>query len=118
MASDGPLFGTLTKKQKEDVIKTVAKEAAKRFIVYRDALKTSVDFKTPNSEGRLALYRARLPEVWAQVQATNPAIYKTQIEEWTKMEIRSAARQLSPFNPFAPKSGAPVNTPQGQQGEL
>lgn len=118
MSSDGPIFGTLTKKQKEDVIRTVAKEAAKRFQTYRDALKTSVDFKTPNAEGRLALYRARLPEVWAQLQTSNPAIYRQQIEEWTRMEVRSAARQLSPFNPFAPKSSAPVNVPQGQQGEL
>lgn len=115
---DGPLFGTLTKKQKEDVIRTVAKEAAKRFQVYRDTLKSSVDFKMPNSEARLALYRARLPEVWAQIQASNPQIYKTQIEEWTKMEIRSAARQLSPFNPFNPKSSEPANIPEGQQGEL
>lgn len=112
---DGVVFGSLSKVQKDKVLDRVAKLSADRFKSYVRTLKQSMDFKRPAPEERLAYYRTRLPQVWAVLQSQAPQLYSQQLREWVNMERRAAQRQLSPWNPFNPKSGAPAHTPPNQQ---
>ena len=109
--SYGALFANLTKDQKQEVIKRVSKESAKRFKAYMEALRGTMDFKKPTTEDRLAFYRTRMPQVWALLQMQRPDLYKQQMEDWVKMELRRAQFQLSPWNPFAPNSDSPADFP-------
>jgi hypothetical protein len=112
----GALFGELSKKQKDEVIKEVGKEAAARFKTYLSALKGSMDFKLPTSDRKLMFYRTRMPEVWAQIQNVNDDLYKKQMKEWQDLEVRNQRRMLTAWNPFNPKSSEPAHIPDDMQG--
>ena len=101
-------FGMLSKTQKEQVLKLVAKESARLFKIYKQSVREALAFKSLPEAEKLQMYRARSEEVWARIQAQIPRIYQEQISEWQIYEMRAAHHQLNQWNPFGAKSNQPA----------
>lgn len=111
------VFGSLNKKQKQDVIDAAAKEAAKLFKTYKQELITSIlEFKALPDVQKLEMYRARTEDVWAAVQEFSPKLHEQQLSEWQLMEEQSMHRATSPWNPFQPKSASTAYQPGDLNG--
>ena len=106
-AGDGTFFAHLDKQQKQEVINRVAKEAAKRFQNYRNAIHSAFDFRELDSQGRLALYRARTTGEWSQKQEAFPQEFKDQLRDWYFLErrIRAQSRPVQSELPFETPGG-------------
>ena len=87
--SPGVFFGLLEQKQKEQVLQSVAKEAAARFEIYMKAIRTSSGLRELTGQQRLEAYRLRLPDMWGRLQARFPNEYDRQLQDWRRLETRS-----------------------------
>ena len=104
-------FGTLDAKSQETVLEEIGRDAAILYKDYFDSLVNAFKFAKPRAGDRLEFYRNRMPEVWSQLQQSDPALYDTQIKDWQKIELSQMQRQLAAFNPFFErdrKSGMPA----------
>ena len=108
--SDGLLFGALTVKQKEIVLNLVADMAAERFEEYVDAIEQAFDFRQPSTQSeKLALWRSRQHQEWAQIQSQNPKDYEDQVKSWVNMERLNAFMRLHPKQSISAGSPLPVS---------
>lgn len=89
-ATYSTFFASLSQDQKEEVIKSVAEEAALRFKYYVDAIHEGLGLKDPSSKERLQIYRDRQPQVWEQMQAQFPQMYDEQMKDWGRLESKDA----------------------------
>lgn len=84
--SGAVFFGLLTQRQKEEVLRNVAKDAAARFQKYFDTILESVGLPDLSGSQRLAAFRARAPEIWQHLQTNFPLQYEKQLVDWRRLE--------------------------------
>ena len=110
LVSQGLLFGQLNEKQKETVLERVGQVAAERFETYVNALVEAFDFREPRTrEEKLALWRGRPQQEWAQMQAQNPKDYEEQVKSWVNMERLNAFMRLHPRQGPSQASPLPIS---------
>lgn len=99
--SPSVFFGMLNQDQKEEVLAEVAKEAAARFKVYREAVIEATALRDLRGEDKLAAYRQRTPEIWAGLLAKFPKEYQRQMGDFARLE-RDAYKRLERLIPDSP----------------
>ena len=103
----GTYFGLLDQEDQEEVLRTVATEAAARFRTYFETIKKATGLRHQAARRRLETYRSRLPDVWAQLQANFPEEHTRQMRDWRRQELASSRRPPEP-EPIE----APYSTPE------
>lgn len=91
--SEGGVFARLEPEQKDRVLKMVGQKAKDKFSTYRHTLKEAFDFRSLDSQGRLAIYRARTIEDWNAKQEMFPDEYNKQIRDYYILERRVKGAQ-------------------------
>lgn len=117
MNSPSVWYGELTTNQKNIVMQNVKIEAARLFKEYRKVLKDALGLEELKGPELLNAYRARTPEIWANLQQHFPDTYEEQMTEWGKLEQKTAQSvQIPPSNPAltTPEATTAMQTPQPQ----
>ncbi len=111
-ANIGPIFGTLDRAEKDEVLQNVAILAAERFEQYKQSIVDAFDFRQPRGKEKEEFFAQRMPEVWQALAQANPELYIEQQKMWKEMEQRRLNRAISAYNPFVSNDGA-AGSPSG-----
>ena len=81
-------FAMLEQSRKEDVLKSVAEIAARRFKTYRESVRKASALRDLLARDRLRMYTERQPEIWARLQSLFPHEYRDQMQDWYHLQRR------------------------------
>lgn len=109
-------YGLLTQKGKEAVLKEVAEEANRRFMLYMQAVEDATGIKQLRGEDRRNAYSARPNETWTQMQAQFPKEYERQMRDWAGLEL-NAEKRIRALYPSSPGASI-VKSPKAMRAAI